>query len=307
MLISARIDMAECDIHTGETLDTVDGLSILDCKKCEFTHVMPLPNDDRLQEFYKKEFYDTEKPDYFKYAEEDMEWWMATYDRYFDLLETHTKGRRILDIGSGPGYFLDAGVKRGWEVLGFEPSFVAAHYAAKRGHIVVNDIFSSDKASQYGLFDAIMISLVLEHVPDPARFIEEAKQALVPGGLLCVIVPNDYNSLQRLLVEHNGFKPWWVVPTHHLNYFTVESLVKFLTSRGLAQLHVETSYPMEMFLLSGRNYVGNPDIGRACHKERKAMEMTFFSGDKPLLQRMYTAWAKEGIGREVVVIFRTKN
>lgn len=305
-MTSARIDMAERDMHTGETLDTIDDFSILDCKKCGFAHVMPLPNGDELQEFYKKEFYDTEKPDYFKYAEEDMEWWMATYDRYFDLFEIHTKGRRILDIGSGPGYFLDAGMKRGWETLGFEPSITAARYAAERGHTIVNDIFSLDKASQYGLFDAVMVSLVLEHVPDPARFIEEAKRMLVPGGLLCVIVPNDYNPLQKLLRFRAGFKPWWVVPTHHLNYFTIESLTKLLASRGLAQLHVEASYPMEMFLLSGRNYVENPDIGRACHKERKAMEMAFFSGNKPLLQRMYTAWANEGIGREAIVIFRTK-
>lgn len=293
--------------HTGETLDEVDGSTVLDCKECGFAHVMPLPSDEELQKFYEKDFYDTEKPDYFKSSEEDMEWWMARYTHYYDLLEAHTKGRRLLDIGSGPGYFLDAGAKRGWDVLGFEPSVTAARYSSERGLMVVNDMFSAEKATSHGLFDAIMISLVLEHVPDPVQFIEEAKQVLAPGGLLCIIVPNDYNPLQKLLVEYHGYKPWWVVPKHHLNYFSIESLTKLLQSRDFAPVEVETSYPMEFFLLSGRNYVGDSEVGRACHKERKAFETALFAGNKSLLQDMYHMWAKEGIGREVVLIARKED
>ena len=148
---------------------------------------------------------------------------------------------------------------------------------------------------------------MLEHVPDPVRLIEEAKQVLTRGGLLCVIVPNDYNPLQKLLVEHRGFKPWWVVPKHHLNYFTIKSLTALLRSRGFTTEEVETSYPMELFLLSGRNYVKDPKVGRACHKEREALEVALFAGNKALLQSMYTGWAKEGIGREIVLVTRKRD
>ena len=293
--------------HQGETVGEVGDSTVLDCKKCGFTHVVPLPSDGELEKFYEKDFYDTEKPDYFKFVEEDIAWWMATYDHYYDLLEKHTAGRRILDIGSGPGYFLDAGVTRGWDVLGFEPSTAAAQYSARRGIAVVNDVFSLEKAASFGLFDVVMMNLVLEHVPNPTRFIEEAKQMLTPGGLLCVIVPNDYNPLQKLLVERHGFNPWWVVPKHHLNYFTIESLKRLLKHHSLAPVETETSYPMEFFLLSGRNYVGDPEVGRACHKERKAFETALFAGNKALLQNLYHSWAKEGIGREVVLIARKED
>ena len=290
--------------HSGITLDKKDGVEVIDCRTCGFAHVMPLPGNEELQRFYEKDFYDTEMPEYFNHAEEDRKWWRATYDHYYDLLEAHTKGRRLLDIGSGPGYFLDAGVKRGWEVLGFEPSAAAARYSAERGLTIVNEMFSADKAASHGLFDAAMISLVFEHVPDPAHIIEDIKHVLVKGGLLCIITPNDYNPLQKLLVEQHGFKPWWVAPKHHLNYFTVDSLTRLLESHGLVPVEAETSYPMEFFLLSGCNYVADPKVGRACHKERMALEMALFAGNKALLCDMYHAWAKEGIGREAVVITR---
>lgn len=293
--------------HNGAVLDTVDKSTVIDCVNCGFAHVMPLPDTEASKKFYDKEFYDTEKPDYFKYAEEDMEWWMATYNHYYDLLEAHTKGRRLLDIGSGPGYFLDAGRERGWDVVGFEPSVAAVEYSTKRGLSVVHDVFTIESAVSYGLFDAVVLSMVLEHVPDPIRLLEDAKASLAPGGLILIIVPNDYNPLQKLLRTHLGFKPWWVVPTHHLNYFTVQSLAALLETQGFSPLETETSYPMELFLLSGRNYVGNPDVGRACHKERKTFEMALFSGDKVLLQKMYSGWAKEGIGREVVLVARRKD
>lgn len=290
--------------HSGTLLDKKDGVDVIDCRECGFAHVMPLPTAREVQRFYEKDFYDTEMPDYFKHAEEDMEWWMTTYDHYYDLLEAHTAGRRLLDIGSGPGYFLDAGIKRGWETIGFEPSAAAARYAEGRGLSIVNSMFSSEKATAYGPFDAVVINLVFEHVPDPIHLIEDVKRILAPGGLLCIITPNDYNPLQKLLVKRHGFNPWWVVPKHHLNYFTVDSLATLLESRGLAPVEAETSYPMEFFLLSGRNYVTDREVGRACHKERMAMEKALFAGDKALLCDLYRAWAKEGIGREAVIVAR---
>lgn len=227
---------------------------------------------------------------------------MGTYNLYYDLFETHTKGRRLADIGSGPGYLLDVGHARGWDVIGFEPSPAAARYAQARGLEVVNDLFSKDHATAHGPFDVIVASFVLEHVRNPHEFVRLAVEALVPGGLVCIIVPNDFNPLQKLLVERYGFNPWWVVPKHHLNYFTLESLTRLLGSHGLAPVEAEASYPMEFFLLSGRNYIKDPELGRTCHAERKALEMALLTGNKVLLQDMYRSWAKEGIGREVVLI-----
>ena len=291
-------------IHDGPVIVLVDGYKVIDCAACGFRHIDPLFSDEELKKFYNGEFYEKERSDYFSHAEEDKEWWMLRYHHYYETLEAHTSGRRLLDIGSGPGYFLEAGRERGWEVLGFEPSRVAAEYTAARGIPVVNDYFSVGKAKDHGVFDVICLNLVLEHLRDPIGLIEEAGRMLAKGGLLFVISPNDFNPLQMQLWRHHGYKPWWVVPKHHLNYFDVDSARRFFTARGFETLHQETSYPLEMFLLSGRNYVGNAALGRQCHNERKAFETAMFRHDKSLMRALAKSWNEQGIGREFVILGR---
>ena len=294
--------LVETAEHFGPVLATVDGYDVIDCRACGFRHIDPLLSDEELQKFYDGEFYEKERPDYFARAEADKEWWMLRYHHYYELLEAHAPGRRILDIGSGPGYFLEAGRMRGWNVLGFEPSRVAAEYTAGRGIAVVNDFFSAGKAQGRGTFDVVSMNLVLEHLRDPIALVEEAKSMLAPGGLLFVSSPNDFNPLQMVLWRKMGFAPWWVVPRHHLNYFDHESAKCFFTARGLKTLHQEASYPLENFILSGRNYVGNDTVGRACHAERKAFETALFRHDKAQIKALAASWMAQGIGREFIIL-----
>lgn len=59
---------------------------------------------------------------------------------------------------------------------------------------------------------------------------------------------------------------------------------------------------MEQFILCGRNYVENPEVGRACRKERKAFEMSLFKGNSALLSQLFTGWSEAGIGRKIVLV-----
>jgi hypothetical protein len=95
-----------------------------------------------------------------------------------------------------------------------------------------------------------------------------------------------------------------VVPQHHLNYFDSKSARDFVMARGLEVLHQETSYPMETFLLSGRNYVDDGALGRECHQERKAFETALFRHDKPTIRGLAKSWSEQGIGREFVILGR---
>jgi SAM-dependent methyltransferase len=307
------MNVAECLMeaaaHHGPVIVSVDGRDVIDCRTCGFRHIDPLFTQEELKSFYEKEFYQSERADYFSRMEEDRDWWMLRYGHYYELLESyaptgHRGPRRMLDIGSGPGFFLEAGKARGWDVLGFEPSALAARYAAGRGLTVVNDFFSTASAKGHGLFDAIALSMVLEHVKDPIGLIGEARSLLAPDGLLLLISPNDFNPLQMSLWKELGFKPWWVVPKHHLNYFDLASATGFVKARGFQVMHVETSYPMENFLIAGRNYVGNDAVGRACHQERKAFETALMTRDPALLRALATGWASQGIGREFLVLGR---
>jgi SAM-dependent methyltransferase len=296
--------LTEVSAHYGPIIANADGHDVIDCARCDFRHIDPLPCEDELKKFYDGTFYESERPDYFAKMEEDKEWWMLRYRHYYELLEAHAPGRRILDIGSGPGYFLEAGAGRGWQVLGFEPSRMACDYTRVRGLKVEQGLFSARDARAHGLFDVISLSMVLEHVRDPIGLIEDARSLLVPGGLLLLISPNDFNPLQMTLWKSLGFKPWWINPRHHLNYFDLSSGRSFLAARRFDILHQETSFPLETFLIAGRNYIGNPEIGRQCHRERKAFECALFAHDPAQMRAFAAQWAAYGIGREFLVLGR---
>ena len=293
--------------HAGAVLDTREGFEVLDCESCGFKHVVPLPSPAELDEVYTHEFYSRDKPLYLERRREDREWWDLVYsDRYETIEELLGSSEgRILDIGSGAGFFLAHGRQRGWETLGIEPSRQAAAHARELGVEVVEGLLNAELARDIGNFDAVHMSQVLEHIPDPCAALELVHSLLRPGGLVCLTVPNDYSPLQFALREARGFDPWWVAPPHHLNYFDTASLRRLVESRGFEPLREEGSFPMELFLLMGDNYIGDDSLGRACHAKRKSLEQTLHAAGLASLKReLYRRLGELGLGRELVLIAR---
>lgn len=291
--------------HRGPIVGEEQGRTIIECKNCGFKHVNPIPTAKEIDDFYK-EFYTDEKPNYFADAEEDLDWWTASYKNYYNQFKKYTKGRKLLDIGSGPGYFLKFGKDLGWEVLGFEPSVHAAKYSKSLGLNVINDYFTFDKAKAVGKFDVVSLSLVLEHLPDPKKLLEEAKGVLSKNGLIFILSPNEFNPLQKAVVEDGNQKQWWIQPLEHINYFNFLSAKKLLNSVGFNIIDTLTTYPMEFFLLQGENYIGNRKVGRKCHKMRKNFEMNLYRQNPELLNSFYRSLAKNNLGRELIIIARKK-
>lgn len=293
--------------HTGLILDSVKGFDVIECETCGFKHIVPIPTQRELDQLYKEEFYSTEKPNYFKHVEDDSKWWKLTHHNFYQLFEKHcpTKSRRLLEIGSGPGYFLKSGKELGWDVLGFEPSKQAAEYSKTLGVNVVNDFFNETNADEYGTFDVVYMKTVIEHLPDPVALLKSIKNVLKPNGIICIISPNEYNPLQLILREM-GHDPWWVAPPQHINYFDFESIKKLLENIGFDIMESTATFPMEFFLLAGENYIGNDELGRKCHFKRKIFEENLYKFGREQLSLIYKSLADNGIGREFVVIGRRR-
>jgi hypothetical protein len=148
---------------------------------------------------------------------------------------------------------------------------------------------------------------VLEHVPDPRGVLAVADAMLDSGGLVALMVPNDYSPFQAVLREACGFPPWWVAPPHHINYFDVESIRRLVAER-FDVLSAETSFPIDLFLLMGDNYVGDDALGRACHARRKRFELALArAGRTSLKQEMYRRLAELGVGRDVFVVAQKRS
>ena len=106
--------------HQGKCLDSANGFDVIDCECCHFKHIVPLPSAEELEKIYKFEYYTQEIPLYIQRYTEDLDWWNSVYKERYDEFENFlpSNRRRILDVGSGPGYFLLHGKKRGWNTLG---------------------------------------------------------------------------------------------------------------------------------------------------------------------------------------------
>lgn len=294
--------------HSGPVLDTARGFEVIHCARCGFRHVVPVPTPEDLDKVYREDYYAVEKPLYIERYQEDLDWWNLVYDERYDLLEKLLPaGRRhILDVGSGPGFFLQRGRSRGWRCVGIEPSVQSAEFSSGLGLDIVREFLTPANATALGRFDVVHLSNVLEHLPDPAGMIDLARGLLNPGGVLFIVVPNDYNPFQEAL-RARGQAPWWVAPPHHINYFDFDTLQGLLERCGFEVADRQTTFPMELFLMMGDNYVGDDQLGRQCHARRKELERALAApAVRGIKQSIYRGLADLGVGREIVMAARLK-
>jgi len=283
-------------------LINIKGYSIVSDKEKGYIHVEPIPTEEELKNIYEYEYYQKEKTSYIDNTLKDLDWWNTIYQDKYETFEANIakSHKSILDIGCGSGYFLDFGQRRGWSCMGIEPSLGAYNHAKRFGYELINSVFSKDLLENKK-FDVIHMNQVLEHVPNPELLLLELKNFLNKEGIVCITVPNEFSTLQNLLHEKEDFPQWWLSPPHHLNYFSVESLSKVIEKLGLEIILKESSFPLEMFLLMGENYIKNPNLGRTIHQKRKDFDLKISKYKNKEKRKFYQLLADLGRGRTITI------
>jgi 2-polyprenyl-3-methyl-5-hydroxy-6-metoxy-1,4-benzoquinol methylase len=161
--------------------------------------------------------------------------------------------KRLLDIGCSTGFVIEEAKDRGWETIGIELNPSAAQFARSRSLTIIEEPLEQANFQQF--FSAITLYDVLEHFARPGRIMKRVWDLLLPGGCCIIYVPN-YNSASReLLGEENAHFIW---PTHHLTYFTPDTLKHFLESEGFKVFFWETQgldlYDWNWYLNEKTNY-----------------------------------------------------
>ncbi|MBI5543557.1 MAG: class I SAM-dependent methyltransferase, partial [Deltaproteobacteria bacterium] len=238
--------------------------------------------------------------------EAELAWLRSTLYSDVELALAPGGGDRglLLDVGCGTGDFLDHARSMGWGAEGVEPSRLASERARERGFKVFTGTLEAYR--EQGArpeWDAVSLLNVLEHVPDPARYVHQCRELLRPEiGRLAVVVPNDFSEVQAAAAQALGTaKRWWVAAPDHINYFDFVSLERLLQGAGFQVEERTCTFPMELFLMMGDDYVTRPELGRECHARRRKLESAM---PAELRRRLYRALASEGLGRNCVVVAR---
>jgi SAM-dependent methyltransferase len=260
----------------------------------------PIPSKDELDRIYSMEYYTDTKPKLIERQEDDIDWWNAMFDdRLIVMSEIHLKSDRkmwplMLDVGCGGGFFLRRAREKGWVGVGVEPNIKAMEYALETTRYFSGGIFyeSSLENVKETRFWGIHMSEVLEHIPNPLNMLHDCHDRLLPGGSLCVVVPNE-----KLIPEGLAW-PHVFQPPHHINYFDFDSLEALMITAGFEIYERSAMYPMETFLMMGLDYTSNESIGRLCHHHRMAFDMSMRPEQR---RKFYKELAANKMGRECVI------
>lgn len=115
---------------------------------------------------------------------------MRDYRLYLDLVEAKA-GQRVLDVGCGEGFFLEAAARAGLRTVGVEIVESAIRIAREREPaaglaIAAGEALPFATASM----DRVTCLGSLEHFADPAAGAREVARVLTPHGRALIVVPN---------------------------------------------------------------------------------------------------------------------
>ncbi len=167
------------------------------CGACGIARTRPEPATDRLAAYYPPAYYGAASMRRFPLAVEALQ--RALYGARARAVERLAGGPgRVLDVGCGRGFLLDAFRRRGWQVQGTELDDRSAAHARDVMGIPVHVGPADGWPWPEGHFDAVVFWHVLEHLSEPHHAIERARRLLRPGGVLMVGVPNFASPEARL-------------------------------------------------------------------------------------------------------------
>ncbi len=140
------------------------------------------------------------------------------------------KNVKIIDLGSGFGFFLRAFAKK-WIKVGIELSDEVSEKSKEWSTIFklnVQKKFNDDKLKKLGKFDIVFSYHVIEHLSQPEKFIENAYKLLKHNGYFILGTPNfDSGCARRFKKNYRFFKD-----KTHISFFSENSLFRLLDDYG---------------------------------------------------------------------------
>ena len=231
--------------------------SICRCQSCGLVQIAPIPAPGDLRNYYAIGYresgrYGSEQASASQFPRDNL-FYFNRGESATTLLASFVGPRaregmlRVLDIGAGFGHTLHSLTRRypGSESFAVEISEPCVHHLMSLGVTVYTAPAAEVISALKERFDLIILSHVLEHLPDPVGTLAALRRLLLPGGLLYIEVPNiPPDSLTRY-PKHKWFPR---ADEPHITFFSRETLRAALKTQQWRILFCETAGPEYRFV-----------------------------------------------------------
>lgn len=212
---------------------------IQSCTDCQFTFTQGFPAGAAMDKYY-------ESSDYISHSDTKKGIMNSVYHRVRKYMlgrkarlvakEARRTSGKLLDIGTGTGYFAATMAKKGWEVEAVEKNAQARAFAKENFNLDVKPEtdLSTFKANT---FDVITLWHVMEHLENLNETWDRLYELLTDKGILIIAVPN------RASYDAEKYGANWAaydVP-RHLWHFTPGTIQQFGSKHGFIMAE---RYPM---------------------------------------------------------------
>lgn len=141
-------------------------------------------------------------------------------DDVLDIVGSHFRGKTLIEVGCGKGYFLELLRSAGFAATGIDPA-----YEGDSPHVI-----RAPFEAGLGLAaDGIVLRHVLEHMQDPVRFLQSIAAANAGAGLIYIEVP-----CFDWICSHRA---WFDIFYEHVNYLRLSDFTRMF-GRVLESGHI---------------------------------------------------------------------
>lgn len=232
-----------------------DNHSVIKCAGCGHVQLTPLPTSDD-----SREFYDKNQPALSINAPMGMEELrdVQEYDtnrRVKLFTKTFSKSSRILDIGSGRGFFLGKMFELGYDITGVEISQQMRSVSQQVSSAPLLNVNLLEEPSDIGTFDVIVLFHLLEHFTNPISACSALGKYLNKSGYLVMEVPN----LDDLMLKCEPYREFWWQQAH-ISYFNYVTLFKVLKDAGYYAITIKGTQRYGLENMINWYTIGKPQL-----------------------------------------------
>lgn len=251
-IVTCRI----CFAH-GEPEELFAGIDCFRCAICGTVQAIDLPTPEQLARHYAG-FSDeyTAGMGAERFAREMPKRHAAK----LKLVSSYCQSGRLLDVGSGEGWFLEQSLAKGFDAIGCDYSIRRQYprgVVVKPGNLDVVGGLPFEDAS----FDVVTSWAVIEHVRDPYAAMREVWRVLRPSGYFFCDTPLCGDTSERFVAARSH----WFCPPEHIHVFSDRSLARLVRASGFDIVYSTPSFERNLprlILRRTRNVVVGALLGR---------------------------------------------